>query len=203
MRAIEVSHIAKSFGGVCAVADVSFHVEHGEIFGLLGPNGAGSLRQPQAGGAGTTTIRMLLDIFRPDRGTISVLGGPMSETKKNRIGYLPEERGLYQDLPLERCLLYLASLKEVPERDARQRLGGLLHLPSGRGYVHRSESAVLAAVLAAAVPGRPRWRARPTPGLTIERLLTCAARQSAIGLQALSAGELLLLPYNNYARNWA
>jgi ABC-2 type transport system ATP-binding protein len=110
--AIEVSHLAKAFGGVCAVADVSFQVEPGEIVGLLGPNGAGK----------TTTIRMVLDIFRPDRGTIAVLGGPLTEAKKNRIGYLPEERGLYQDLPLERCLLYLAALKGVPEREARRRL---------------------------------------------------------------------------------
>jgi ABC-2 type transport system ATP-binding protein len=98
------------------VTDVSFDVEQGEIFGLLGPNGAGK----------TTTIRMLLDIFRPDGGTVSVFGGPMTEAKKNRIGYLPEERGLYQDLPLERCLLYLASLKDVPEREARRRLGEYL-----------------------------------------------------------------------------
>lgn len=116
MPAIEVLHLTKSFGGTCAVADVSFAVERGEIFGLLGPNGAGK----------TTTIRMLLDIFKPDRGTISVLDGPMNEAKKNRIGYLPEERGLYPDVPLERCLLYLATLKDVPEREARRRLGAYL-----------------------------------------------------------------------------
>jgi len=82
----------------------------------LGPNGAGK----------TTTIRMMLDIFRPDRGTVSVLGGPMTEEKKDRIGYMPEERGLYQDAPLERCLLYLASLKSVPAPEARARLGEYL-----------------------------------------------------------------------------
>ena len=106
---IEVSHVAKSFGETQAVADVSFAVERGEIFGLLGPNGAGK----------TTTIRMMLDIFKPDRGTVSILDGPMTEEKKERIGYMPEERGLYQDLQLERCLLYLASLKGVPAATAR------------------------------------------------------------------------------------
>jgi ABC-2 type transport system ATP-binding protein len=89
MHTVEVSHVAKRFGPTEAVADVSFTVEHGEIFGLLGPNGAGK----------TTTIRLMLDIFRPDRGTVSVLGGPMTEEKKERIGYMPEERGLYQTSP--------------------------------------------------------------------------------------------------------
>jgi ABC-2 type transport system ATP-binding protein len=116
MYAIEVDNLSKSFGSTQAVEDVSFAVEQGEIFGLLGPNGAGK----------TTTIRMALDIFKPDRGKVSILDGPMSEAKKKRIGYMPEERGLYQDITLERCLLYLASLKGVPEREARGRLGKLL-----------------------------------------------------------------------------
>lgn len=116
MNVIEVSGLAKSFGPAQAVADVSFEVGRGEIFGLLGPNGAGK----------TTTIRLILDIFRPDRGSIEVLGGQMNEAKKDRIGYMPEERGLYQDVPLERCLLYLASLKGVPAAEARTRLDGYL-----------------------------------------------------------------------------
>jgi len=116
MHSVEVSHVAKSFGSTQAVVDVSFDVERGEIFGLLGPNGAGK----------TTTIRLMLDIFKPERGTVSILDGPMTEKKKERIGYMPEERGLYQDAPLERCLLYLASLKGLSSADARQRLGALL-----------------------------------------------------------------------------
>ncbi len=101
MPVVELNHICKTFGAVKAVDDVSFALEKGEFFGLLGPNGAGK----------TTTIRILLDIFKPDTGLVSILGGPMDEAKKNRIGYMPEERGLYQDLPLERVLTYLASLK--------------------------------------------------------------------------------------------
>jgi len=116
MHPIEISHIAKSFGTIQAVADVSFDVQKGEIFGLLGPNGAGK----------TTTIRMMLDIFKPDAGTVSILGGVMDDSKKARIGYMPEERGLYQDVPLERCLLYLASLKDVPDKEARPRLESYL-----------------------------------------------------------------------------
>jgi ABC-2 type transport system ATP-binding protein len=68
----------------------------------------------------------MLDIFKPEHGTVSILDGPMTEEKKDRIGYMPEERGLYQDAPLERCLLYLASLKSVPTPEARRRLGEYL-----------------------------------------------------------------------------
>ncbi|HSN77882.1 MAG TPA: ATP-binding cassette domain-containing protein [Anaerolineae bacterium] len=112
MPTVEVSHLRKAFGTTQAVADVSFAVEKGEIFGLLGPNGAGK----------TTSIRLMLDIFQPDAGTVSILDGPMSEAKKNRIGYMPEERGLYQEMPLEPCLIYLATLKGLSKVEARRRL---------------------------------------------------------------------------------
>jgi ABC-2 type transport system ATP-binding protein len=112
MHTAKVSHVAKRFGQTQAVADVSFDVERGEIFGLLGPNGAGK----------TTTIRLMLDIFKPDRGTVSILGGKMTEEKKERIGYMPEERGLYQDALLERCLVYLGTLKGLSKAQARQRV---------------------------------------------------------------------------------
>ncbi|HSG16046.1 MAG TPA: ATP-binding cassette domain-containing protein [Anaerolineae bacterium] len=109
---VEVSQLVKSFGATRAVDDVSFAVEQGEIFGLLGPNGAGK----------TTTIRLMLDIFKPDHGTVSILDGPMTEAKKERIGYMPEERGLYQEMQLERCLIYLAGLKGIPAAEARRRV---------------------------------------------------------------------------------
>lgn len=112
MNQVEVTHISKSFGNVKAVRDVNFEVEKGEIFGLLGPNGAGK----------TTTIRVMLDIFKPERGTVSILGGPMNEKKKDLIGYMPEERGLYQDIPLERCLVYLGTLKGLSAGEAQSRL---------------------------------------------------------------------------------
>jgi len=127
------------------VADVSFAVERGEIFGLLGPNGAGK----------TTTIRIMLDIFRPDRGTVSILDGPMTEEKKNRIGYMPEERGLYQDVPLERCLVYLATLKGLSQAEA----GRPLLSPAARSACNRIRS-----------PGKTpgllpcAWGARETAG---------------------------------------
>src|SRR4030042_5405436 len=112
MSTVEISHISKSFGELKAVNDVSFTVEKGEIFGLLGPNGAGK----------TTAIRGLLDIFKPDLGQVSILGGPMTEIKKDHIGYMPEERGLYQDIQLDKCLIYLASLKGIAPKDAQVRM---------------------------------------------------------------------------------
>lgn len=116
MNTVEVRHIAKSFGDIAAVKDVNFEIKSGEIFGLLGPNGAGK----------TTTIRMMLDIFRPDKGEIEILGGKMDADKKERIGYMPEERGLYQEIALEPCLLYLAVLKGMPAAAAKPRLAELL-----------------------------------------------------------------------------
>lgn len=116
MAVIDVNNISKRFGDVQAVDNLSFDVQPGEIFGLLGPNGAGK----------TTSIRMILDIFEPDSGKIEILGGPMSEEKKNQVGYLPEERGLYQEIPLERCLTFLATLKGMDERNVSNKLKAYL-----------------------------------------------------------------------------
>jgi ABC-2 type transport system ATP-binding protein len=109
--ALEVQHVSKTYATVQAVDDLSFTVNPGEIFGLLGPNGAGK----------TTTIRMILDIIKPEHGEIKVLGGPMSEATKARLGYLPEERGLYQDMKLLDTLLFLGQLKGLSRQVARER----------------------------------------------------------------------------------
>jgi ABC-2 type transport system ATP-binding protein len=111
-----IDHVAKSFAQTVAVRDVSFRVGGGEIFALLGPNGAGK----------TTTIRMALDIFQPDRGTIRLFGKPPGVQTRDRIGYLPEERGLYRNLNLVDCLVYLAELKGLRRAEARRRLAGWL-----------------------------------------------------------------------------
>lgn len=112
MDTIVVNHIAKNFGETQAVKDVSFHVRPGEIFGLLGPNGSGK----------TTSIRVILDIYQPDKGNVTILDGPMTEEKLNHIGYLPEERGLYQDVELTRNLTYLATLKKMTKEEVEQKL---------------------------------------------------------------------------------
>lgn len=109
---VSLAGLCKSFGALRAVDNVSFEVHPGEIFGLLGPNGAGK----------TTTIRMMLDIFKPDCGKVTLFGGPLEEATKRRIGYMPEERGLYRDLKLAPTLVYLATLKGLSEADARQRV---------------------------------------------------------------------------------
>ena len=80
MNTIEVHNISKTFGSQIALDQVSFEVKPGEIFGLLGPNGAGK----------TTCIRIVLDIFKPDSGSVKIFGNGMSESKKDQIGYLPE-----------------------------------------------------------------------------------------------------------------
>ena len=113
MATVKVSHINKTFGDVRAVQDVSFEVYPGEILGLLGPNGAGK----------TTTIRIMLDIFAPDSGQVEIFDGKLDESRKNRIGYMPEERGLYKDLKLEPTLVYLASLKGMDVANAREQVG--------------------------------------------------------------------------------
>jgi len=116
MPTITVEKISKTFGTTKAVNDVSFEVNPGEIFGLLGPNGSGK----------TTSICILLDIYKADSGRVDILGGTMDEEKKNRIGYLPEERGLYQDVPLETCLVYLATLKGMKKAEIMNKLPGYL-----------------------------------------------------------------------------
>lgn len=116
MNSIEVKEVSKTFGQQKALDQVSFEVSPGEIFGLLGPNGAGK----------TTCIRIVLDIFKPDSGTVSVFGNGMNEKKKDRIGYLPEERGLYQDIALDECLIYLASLKGLSKQEATLRINKYL-----------------------------------------------------------------------------
>jgi ABC-2 type transport system ATP-binding protein len=116
VQTVVVEHVEKSFARTQAVRDVSFSVEAGEIFALLGPNGAGK----------TTTIRMLLGILQPDAGRIAVLGGPMTERTRDRVGYLPEDRGLYRNLRLHECLMFLAGLKGLTGAEARRRVDSYL-----------------------------------------------------------------------------
>lgn len=116
MPTVTVSSLCKNFGHVRAVQDVSFEVFPGEIFGMLGPNGAGK----------TTTIRIMLDIYQANSGEVSILGGKLNDSRKRAIGYLPEDRGLYKDLTVERTLIFLALLKGLDEKEARGRLDGWL-----------------------------------------------------------------------------
>ncbi len=114
--AIAVHNVTKKYGDFTAVDDLTFDVRCGEIFAMLGPNGAGK----------TTTIRMILDILKPDTGRIDVLGAPINDRTKERIGYMPEERGLYRNVPVLDVLVYLGQLKGMSRADARQRALALL-----------------------------------------------------------------------------
>lgn len=113
---ISAVHVRKSYGDFTAVKDLTFDVRAGEVFAMLGPNGAGK----------STTIRMILDILRPDSGTIAVFGGPLDAARKDRIGYLPEERGLYRGVKVIDMMVYLGSLKGMHRDAARKRAMELL-----------------------------------------------------------------------------
>ncbi len=111
--AVTLSGVSKSFAGHAAVTDLSLAIPKGSVFGLLGPNGAGK----------TTTLRMILNILGPDTGTIEILGRPSDQAARDRIGYMPEERGLYPRMMLEEQLLFMAEIKGANRADAGQRLG--------------------------------------------------------------------------------
>ena len=116
MPAAEVNHVFKSYADKAVVNDLSFSVARGEILGLIGPNGAGK----------TTTIRMMMDIIKPDSGDVTILDEKLSEASKNKLGYLPEERGLYKKLTVIDSIIYLASLKGMDRRSAERKANELL-----------------------------------------------------------------------------
>ena len=118
MAAVEVKHLYKSYADVMAVDDLTFSVEKGEILGLIGPNGAGK----------SSSIKMILDFMKPDTGSVRIFDEPMNEGFKDRIGYLPEERGLYKRLTAMELILYLASLKGMNRSKAKERASELLEL---------------------------------------------------------------------------
>jgi len=109
---LRVENVSKQFGDFTAVEDLSFEVRSGRVFGFLGPNGAGK----------TTTIRMIVGITVPDKGSIELFGSKMSSELQNRIGYLPEERGLYKKMKIADQLRYFAALKNISGSEADKRI---------------------------------------------------------------------------------
>ena len=110
--ALRLTRVAKAFAGHEAVKDLSLEIGRGSVFGLLGPNGAGK----------TTTLRMIMNVLAPDSGSIEILGAPSGQASRDRIGYMPEERGLYPRMFLEEQLLFMAELKGTRRADAVRRL---------------------------------------------------------------------------------
>jgi ABC-2 type transport system ATP-binding protein len=108
---LNVKNIRKEYSTVVAVDNVSLEVKRGEIFGLIGPNGAGK----------TTTIRAILNVIKPDSGQILFDGFPFNGAIQNKIGYLPEERGLYRKNKLLNTIIYFATLKGIPALEAKKR----------------------------------------------------------------------------------
>jgi len=111
--AIKLTGVTKAFAGHVAVNDLSLAIPRGSVFGLLGPNGAGK----------TTTLRMIMDILGVDAGAIEILGRPADRSTRDRIGYMPEERGLYPRMVVEEQLAFFATLKGVPRSEALRRVG--------------------------------------------------------------------------------
>lgn len=109
---LKVQNVTKQYGDFYAVNDLSFEVQSGRVFGFLGPNGAGK----------TTTIRMIVGITMPDKGSIKLYGHKVSHESQNRIGYLPEERGLYKKMKIIDQLRYFAALKGVSQNEADKRI---------------------------------------------------------------------------------
>ena len=116
MTALKLKNLVKRYGDFTAVSDLSLEVPTGSIYGFLGPNGAGK----------TTTIRMILDIVKPSTGDITILGADSAMDVRNRIGYLPEEKGLYKKMKAWAIIAYFARLKGMPSSEAKTRAFELL-----------------------------------------------------------------------------
>src|SRR3954465_9986731 len=111
MNTLELRHVTKRYDKFVAVDDLSLAIEKGSVFGLLGPNGAGK----------TSTLRMMIGITMPDSGEVIVFGESFRRAHLDRIGYLPEERGLYKKMKLVEQLVFLAELKGVQTAEAQRR----------------------------------------------------------------------------------
>ncbi|MEX0601326.1 MAG: ATP-binding cassette domain-containing protein [Rhodothermales bacterium] len=127
MGQLVVERVVKRYGPLLAVDDVSFEAAPGRIMGLLGPNGAGK----------TSTIRMITHITAPDDGRILYEGRPVGRWSQERLGYLPEERGLYRRMTVGEQLLYLAELKGVAREDARRKMARWLERFEATDWVGR------------------------------------------------------------------
>ena len=111
-HALHLKNVRKAYQGHVAVKGLDLEVPRGSVFGLLGPNGAGK----------TTTIRMAMDIIGPDTGEVLILGQKADKALRNRIGYMPEERGLYQKMVVEELLVFMAELKGIKPAESRRRM---------------------------------------------------------------------------------
>lgn len=190
MNVIEVEQVVKQYEGVRALDGISFTVNEGDIFALVGPNGAGK----------TTLLRLLTDILRPDTGSIRLFGLSRIRDVLERIGYMPEERGLYKGhTPLE-TVAYLARLKGVPARESRRAAEEALQAVGMLGHARRkleelSKGMAQRVQLAATIAHHPRLLILDEPFSGLDPV-------SARDLQALirrrhEAGDTVMLSTHN------
>src|SRR5437762_7095673 len=130
--ALELRNVTKFYGDFKAVDDVSFALPAGSIYGFLGPNGAGK----------TTTIRMILEIIKPSRGEITVLGHASASQVRRRLGYLPEEKGLYKKMKTWAVIAYFATLKGLDRKTAKQRAHELLERYGLKDFANKPTDAL-------------------------------------------------------------
>ena len=187
---LEVQDITKRYGTTVAVDSLSFRSTPGEIFGLLGPNGAGK----------STTIRMIMNIIAPDSGSISFEGSRLTEADKDRIGYLPEERGLYAKVTVAEMLLYLAALKNVDRSRAEPRMDEWLERFGLQEWKKRkteelSKGMAQKVQLIAAVIHDPQFIFLDEPFSGLDPVSTDVLREAVLDLNR--AGKTLLFSTHN------
>ncbi len=130
--ALELRDVTKFYGNFRAVDEVSFRLPRGSIYGFLGPNGAGK----------TTTLRMILDIIRPTSGAITILGQSSALKVRQRVGYLPEEKGLYKKMKTWAVIAYFATLKGLTRKEAKQRACELLEQYGLKEFINKPTDAL-------------------------------------------------------------
>ncbi len=130
--ALELRNITKMFGDFKAVDDVSLEIPQGCIYGFLGPNGSGK----------TTTIRIILEIIKPTEGSVSILGAPSALQVRDRIGYLPEEKGLYKKMKAWSVIAYFATLKGMDRKTAKKQAFALLERYGLKGFAEARTEAL-------------------------------------------------------------
>jgi ABC-2 type transport system ATP-binding protein len=176
MNAVELRNVTKTFGKVVAVDDLSLDVPTGSVYGFIGPNGSGK----------TTTLRMIMNIFYPDSGTIHVFGGQAGDSCNDRIGYLPEERGLYRKMKLQELLNFYGELKSG--RSVSEEVDGWLRKLDLAGWADKKVEALSKgmsqkAQFIAAVVSAPELLILDEPFSGLDPVNTDILREAVLELQ--------------------
>lgn len=183
MNAVELERVTKSFGAVLAVDDLSLEVAPGSIYGFIGPNGAGK----------TTTLRILLNIYKPDTGAVRLFGEAVRGVRDPRVGYLPEERGLYRRMKVRDLLCFLGELKcgRAPRREVDAWLERFdLGSWAGRKVEALSKGMAQKVQFIAAVLGAPRLLVLDEPFSGLDPVNMDVLRRAVLDLRGAGATVL-------------